>query len=135
MSAPALDRAPAPQQVRAEPLRGLLVLVGDGDDLLTRLAVAAHQARCGRRPVLVAIVEPPRPLTIDAAMQARHERRRLREREALIAEATEHCAGVPELGFVHLQQHRALTEAAARRAVLRKAQRIAQRTGYELFPA
>lgn len=135
MSVPVVERIPAPRTVGSDPLPGLLVLVGDGDDLVLRLAVAADQARAERRPVVVGIVEPPRPLTIDAAIQARHERRRVKERAALVAEALEHCAGVPEVGFVHLEQPWGLTGAAARRALLRKAQRVARRAGCELFPA
>ncbi len=135
MSVPVVERPPAPQATGSDPLPGLLVLVADGDDLMFRLAVAADQARAEQRPVMVGIVEPLRPFTIDAAIQARHERRRVNERAALVCEALEHCAGVPEVGFVQLEQPWAPTEAAARRALLRKAQRVARRAGCELFPA
>ncbi len=41
MSVPVIERVPVPQEVGSDPLPGLLVLVGDGDDLVLRLAVAA----------------------------------------------------------------------------------------------
>ncbi len=134
MSAPVLDRSPALRRIRYAPLPGLLVLIRDSDDLLMRLAPAAVQARAEQRPVLVALVEPRRPLTIDAAIQARHERRREIERAARVAEAREHCAGVPEVGVVHLEQPWLRTAAAARRSVLRRAQRLARHTGHVLYP-
>ncbi len=134
MSAPVLDRSPALRRIRYAPLPGLLVLIRDSDDLLTRLAPAAEQARTEHRRVLVALVEPPRPFTIDAAIQARHERRRENERAARVAEALEHCAGVPEVDFAHLERPWLRTAAATRRSVLRRAQRLARRTGHVLYP-
>jgi hypothetical protein len=135
VSTPVLNRRPAPQEVKDDLLPAFLVLIAEVDDLVTPLAAVADQARTQHRPVMIALVEPPRPFSIDAAIQVRHERRRIDERRALIAEALKHCRGVREIGIIHLEQPLTLTEAAAHRAVLRTAQRIGRRSGYTLFSA
>ena len=81
MTAPALDPVHATQLTRTAARRGLMVLVVDEEDVALRLVPAAERARTEQRPVLVGIVEPRRPFTIDAAIAARYERRRAKGAE------------------------------------------------------
>jgi hypothetical protein len=66
---------PAYQPVSpAESGRPLLVAARNVADLDGVVAEAAGRAHATQRPLLVAVVLPPRPLTIDAAVHALHER-------------------------------------------------------------
>lgn len=134
MPARIVDYAPVPE-VGTGPPPGLMVLVSDVDDVATVLTTAARRARARRGPLVVALVEPPEPLTIDAATRDRHERRRAGERAALVAASALRCADVPELSFVSITQPRALTRAGAGRALRRRARRAARIAGCELVPA
>ena len=67
MSAPVLDQVSVAPQVRTASPRGLMVLVTGERDVVARLAAGAERARAERRPVLVGLVEPPRPLTLEEA--------------------------------------------------------------------
>lgn len=127
IAVPTTDKLTAPR-------RGLLVLVASANDVTADLTCAADRARVEQLPVLVGLVEPPVPLTIDAAIQARHERRRVEERRALVAAALACCTGVPEVGLVRIRQPRALTAAGARRALQRRAQLEAAQASCVLYP-
>ena len=114
---------------------GLLVAVDVDEHDLSRLEQAAGRARVQRRPLWLALVEPPLPITLDAVIHARYDLRRSAARRDIVARVIPSCAGVPDLGFVTVARPWAATAAGAERALQRRLRRLADRDGLELHPS
>jgi hypothetical protein len=83
---------PVPARTPAAP--PLLVTVRTVADLDGVLQDAAGRAAAEDRPLLVALVAPPAPLTIDAAIHARRAALKAALRTAVVAAATRGRAGL-----------------------------------------
>lgn len=110
------------------PARPLLVLVRDTSDLEAPLAEAAGRARAAGRPLLVAVAVPPRPLTIDAAILAWHDRL-VADLVAAMTGAVRHRCG-PDVRVVLVRRPRG----RGRRRLAHRLAALAHRHGAELHP-
>lgn len=119
---------PSPSSAGAPPL---LVPIREVTDLEGPLAHAADRARAEHRLLLVTIVAPAHPRTIDAAIHQRHARRTAALDDALLAGVHRTCADVP----VRVLRERtpwALSRGRLQRALWRRLTALAERHGAEL---
>lgn len=110
----------------------LLVVVRNAADLDT-LRDAAGRARATDRPLLVAVVVPPRPLTTDLLIHERHTRLWSALEAAIVGIARRHCAG-PGDQVVRVKQPWDVTPRRARRRLLDRLAALAERHDAEIHP-
>jgi hypothetical protein len=126
------DAAASPATPVAPPGGPPLLVALDGvADLDTSLPEAAGRARATGRALLVAIVEPPGPLTVDPVIHARHAQRQSDLHVALAAAVRRRCAGL-DVEVLRLRRPRALTRRRARAGLQRRLAALARRRGAEL---
>lgn len=125
--------APVPHvPARATAPPPLLVVVRDVADLAGVLQDARGRALAEDRPLLVALVAPPPPLTIDPVVHALYARLRAGLREAVTAAARGRCG--PDVGVVEVRAPRVLTARRAGRALDRRLDALARRHHAERHP-
>lgn len=120
---------PVPARTAATP--PLLVVVRTVADLDGVLQDARGRAVAEDRPLLVALVVAPPPLTIDPVVHALHARLRAGLRAAVTAAAGRNLRDV---GVVEVRTSRALTPARARRALDRRLGALARHHHAERHP-
>jgi hypothetical protein len=124
--------AAAPAAPAAPPGGPPLLVALDGlADLDTSLPEAAGRARATGRALLVAIVEPPGPLTVDPVVHARHALLRAELHAALAATVRRRCADL-DVEVLRLRRPRALTRRGARDGLQRRLTALARSRGAEL---
>jgi hypothetical protein len=121
---------------RAPAASPLLVVVRTVTDLDGVLQDARGRAVAEDRPLLVALVAPPPPLTIDPVVHALYARLRAGLRAAVTAAAgrSRDASSLPDVGVVEVRTPRALTPARARRALDRRLDALARRHHAERHP-
>lgn len=129
---PRTPLAPAPPAPPAA-AGPLLVAVHSVADLDTSLVQAAGRARAEGRSLLVAIVAPPHPPTVDAVVHQRHAWLQAQVRTALLTGVHRRCVDIP-VRIADVRRPWGLTSARARRGLHRRLAALARRHGAEAHP-
>jgi hypothetical protein len=116
--------------------RPLLAVVAGPRDVTGALADAAGRAIAESRPLLLAVVRAPAPLTTNPVVQALAAARRARETDSLARVAQLMCelAGVEVPEPIVVSAPTRLTRRGRRHALDRRLQALARTLGAELHP-